>query len=44
MGNLNETEKWEEKIYQLETSDPVLVVLTGYQIEPPGNWQTGRNG
>ncbi|CCP94658.1 hypothetical protein ECK5_840 [Escherichia coli O10:K5(L):H4 str. ATCC 23506] len=20
------------------------VVLTGYQIEPPGNWQTGRNG
>ncbi|HHL7310559.1 TPA: phage tail protein, partial [Escherichia coli] len=24
MGNLNETEKWEEKIYQLETSDPVL--------------------
>ncbi|HFL9835756.1 TPA: phage tail protein, partial [Escherichia coli] len=24
MGNLNETEKWEENIYQLETSDPVL--------------------
>ncbi|MDL6546935.1 phage tail protein, partial [Escherichia coli] len=23
MGNLNETEKWEENIYQLETSDPV---------------------
>ncbi|HHU8066078.1 TPA: tail fiber protein, partial [Escherichia coli] len=22
MGNLNETEKWEENIYQLETSDP----------------------
>lgn len=35
MGNLNETEKWEENIYQLETSDPVLVVQTGYQIEPP---------
>lgn len=24
MGNLNETEKWEENIYQLETSDPEI--------------------
>ncbi|WP_410007494.1 hypothetical protein [Escherichia coli] len=45
MGNLNETEKWEENIYQLETSDPVLGGADGISNRaPPGNWQTGRNG
>lgn len=29
MGNLNETEKWEENIYQLETSDPVCQLPGG---------------
>ena len=45
MGNLNETEKWEENIYQLETSDPVLGGADWISNRaPPGNWQTGRNG
>lgn len=35
MGNLNETEKWEENIYQLETSDPVLGGADGISVEPP---------
>ncbi|MDL5173857.1 phage tail protein, partial [Escherichia coli] len=35
MGNLNETEKWEEKIYQLETSDPVLGGADGISNRAP---------
>ncbi|EHR9410728.1 tail fiber protein [Escherichia coli] len=35
MGNLNETEKWEEKIYQLETSDPVLGGANGISNRAP---------
>ena len=37
MGNLNETEKWEENIYQLETSDPVLGGADGISNRAP--WQ-----
>ncbi|HAH1698309.1 TPA: phage tail protein [Escherichia coli] len=35
MGNLNETEKWEENIYQLETSDPVLGGADGISNRAP---------
>ncbi|EHS6068977.1 tail fiber protein [Escherichia coli] len=35
MGNLNETEKWEENIYQLETSDPVLGGANGISNRAP---------
>ncbi|EOJ8404389.1 tail fiber protein, partial [Escherichia coli] len=35
MGNLNETEKWEENIYQLETSDPVLGGVDGISNRAP---------
>ncbi len=35
MGNLNETEKWEENIYQLETSDPVLGGAPQYSGNQP---------
>ncbi|HDY2913045.1 TPA: tail fiber protein [Escherichia coli] len=35
MGNLNETEKWEENIYQLETSDPVLGGVNGISNRAP---------
>ena len=34
MGNLNETEKW-ENIYQLETSDPVLGGADGISNRAP---------
>ncbi|WP_289703364.1 tail fiber protein [Escherichia coli] len=35
MGNLSETEKWEENIYQLETSDPVLGGVDGISNRAP---------
>ncbi|MDL8906160.1 tail fiber protein [Escherichia coli] len=35
MGNLNETEKWEENIYQQETSDPVLGGADGISNRAP---------
>ena len=35
MGHLNETEKWEENIYQLETSDPVLGGADGISNRAP---------
>ncbi|HDS7589626.1 TPA: tail fiber protein [Escherichia coli] len=35
MGNLNEREKWEENIYQLETSDPVLGGADGISNRAP---------
>ncbi len=35
MGNLNETEKWEEKSINWRHQIRFWVVLTGYQIEPP---------
>ncbi|HFI2592919.1 TPA: tail fiber protein [Escherichia coli] len=35
MGNLNETEKWEENIYQLDTSDPVLGGADGISNRAP---------
>ncbi|EFN7381725.1 phage tail protein, partial [Escherichia coli] len=35
MGNLNETEKWEENIYQLEISDPVLGGADGISNRAP---------
>lgn len=38
MANLPETPQWEEGVYQIEVSDPVLGGLTGYLTGRLNSW------
>lgn len=44
MGKLTELEQWDEDIYQIETSDPVLGGRRVFPTVRKSNWPTARNG
>ena len=42
MANLPETPQWEDGIYQIEVSDPVLAGLTEFLTVRRSNWPNER--